>query len=107
MSDVLSDAAALIRDGQKIEAQKLLRPFIKANPRNITAWLLALDTLQTPAEKRNSKRFRAPHKQKTSPRRAKFLVLSTTPSSDCLLLPSPYLTSSLFQSLEILHLQPN
>jgi len=30
-----------------------------------------------------------------------------TPSSDCLLPPSPYLTSSLFQSLEILHLQPN
>jgi len=50
--DILSDAAALIKAGQKAEAQKLLEPFIEVNLHNIPAWLLEVETWPTVAEKK-------------------------------------------------------
>lgn len=38
-NDTLTEAITLIKAGKKAEAQKLLEPFIEANPHNIQAWI--------------------------------------------------------------------
>lgn len=42
--DILGNAAALIKEGKKTEARRLLEPFIEANLHNIYAWLLEVET---------------------------------------------------------------
>ncbi len=49
--DLIPKARALVRAGQKAEAQKLLEPFIEANPHQIPAWLLEVETWPKPADK--------------------------------------------------------
>ncbi len=39
ISDILNKAIELIQAGEKTEAQRLLEPYLEANPRDITAWL--------------------------------------------------------------------
>lgn len=43
-TDTLSEAIALIKAGKKAEAQKILEPFIEANPQNIAAWMWDVET---------------------------------------------------------------
>ncbi len=50
-TDPLSEAIALIKAGKKAEAQKILEPFIEANPQNIPAWMWEADTWPTLAGK--------------------------------------------------------
>jgi hypothetical protein len=52
IEDILTDAAALIKAGKRAEAQKLLEPFIKANPQNVPAWLLEVETWPRAADKK-------------------------------------------------------
>jgi hypothetical protein len=38
-NDILNNAIKLIKTGEKAEAQKLLEPYLEANPQDVTAWL--------------------------------------------------------------------
>jgi predicted Zn-dependent protease len=38
-NDILSNAIQLIQAGEKAMAQKLLEPYLRANPHDVTAWL--------------------------------------------------------------------
>lgn len=51
-TDILNHAAALIQAGQKVEARKLLEPFIKTHLHHIPAWLLAAETWPGAADKK-------------------------------------------------------
>ncbi len=48
----LNEASLLISTGRILEARKLLEPIIQADPRNIRAWLLEIETWTDPARKR-------------------------------------------------------
>ena len=45
--DVLNRAIEMIRTGRKAEAQRLLQPFIAANPKHVGAWLWDARTRMT------------------------------------------------------------
>jgi predicted Zn-dependent protease len=49
--DPLIEVADLLRAGKTEEAQKLLRPILKAEPHNLSAWQLAAESMRTPEEK--------------------------------------------------------
>jgi len=42
-SEVVSHAQELIRSGKKLEARNLLTQLLKADPRNVPAWLMAVE----------------------------------------------------------------
>jgi len=46
-SEVVSHAQELIRSGKKLEARNLLTQLLKADPRNVPAWLWLVETLDT------------------------------------------------------------
>ncbi len=50
-SDALKEAIQLIKAGKKLEARKVLEPFIVANPNNIQAWVWEIETRESDAEK--------------------------------------------------------
>lgn len=50
MSDV-NTAVTLIKSGQKVEAQAILKEIIRLEPHNIPAWFWMVETLETDADK--------------------------------------------------------
>ena len=46
-TDPLDEATTLIKAGKMAEAQEILHPFIRANPKNVDAWLLETETWNT------------------------------------------------------------
>ncbi len=49
--DALTNAIKLIKAGKKVEARKILEPYIVANPHHIHAWLWEAETRETIAGK--------------------------------------------------------
>jgi hypothetical protein len=49
--NTLSNAIELIKAGKKDEAQKLLKPYLEANPHDINAWLWEAETWSSPEKK--------------------------------------------------------